>query len=47
MIGVVGKQNIVEISSRFRISVIASMTFIVTPPYAFMSPLPGTGRGSG
>src|SRR5687768_12719329 len=29
MIGVVGKQNIVEMPSRLRISVIASMTFIV------------------
>src|SRR6185295_14002909 len=32
MIGVVGKQNIVEMPSRFSISVIASMTFIVHPP---------------
>src|SRR3954466_775908 len=32
MIGVVGKQNIVEMPSRFSISVIASMTFIVRPP---------------
>src|SRR3954462_3863479 len=36
MIGVVGKQNIVEIPSRFRISVIASMTSIgVFPCQAF------------
>jgi hypothetical protein len=32
MIGVVGKQNIVEMPSRFRISVIASMTFIFFLP---------------
>ena len=33
MIGVVGKQNIVEIPSRFRISVIASMTSIGVFPF--------------
>jgi hypothetical protein len=39
MIGVVGKQNIVEIPSRFRISVIASMTSIgVFPGLSLMRP---------